>query len=495
MSDFINGRVIRATVFAIGSTLAAAVASDWNQWRGPNRDGIDPSSPPLIDRLPPDGLEPLWLSEKIPAGGNGGWGSPVVTDGKVYLFAHYQVPKAGVKLPPPKFPALKEDEQKRLEPAELQKYEQSRQEEEYARRTASHDVFDVVYCLDATNGQTLWKNEKPSIITDFFHSGTPAVIDHRLYVLGAGAVARCLDADDGHVIWETPLPAKVTREFFMSSFAIADGVAVVLAGRLFGLDTTDGRILWEGDPSKTQGTHSSAAVWQASGGDLFVVNVGGHDTICVRPRDGHELWRVDSQANLSTPVIAGNKLLTLGDSRKKGLRCFEMSADAAKLLWSYQGIADKGSSPLVIDGSVYAQGEQRLACVDLESGKAAWTAELELQNPQYTSLIAADDKIFYAFREVVCFKATPADYELLFHARLDRSGRMATEDSFRRLFAVDDSARGSENSTKVEQKLREQTTGQGPLECASPAISDGRFYVRLNRGLACYDLRTEGTQK
>ena len=117
--------------------FAVAVGSDWNQWRGPNRDGAAPSSPPLIDRLPSEGLKPLWLSEKISAGGNGGWGSPVVAHGKVYLFAHYQMPKVGVKLPPPKYPALKEEEQKRLDPAELQKYEQARQEEEYARRTAS----------------------------------------------------------------------------------------------------------------------------------------------------------------------------------------------------------------------------------------------------------------------------------------------------------------------------------------------------------------------
>ncbi len=29
-------------------------------------------SPPLIEQLPSDGLNPLWLRENIPAGGNGG---------------------------------------------------------------------------------------------------------------------------------------------------------------------------------------------------------------------------------------------------------------------------------------------------------------------------------------------------------------------------------------------------------------------------------------
>jgi outer membrane protein assembly factor BamB len=447
-------------------------------------------SPPLIDRLPADGLKPVWLSENIHGGGNGGWGSPSVANGKVFVFSHYQVPKKGVNLPPPKYPVLKDDERKKLPAAELEEYEKSRQAEERTRRISSHDAFEVVYCLDATNGKTLWKNEKPSVITDFFHSGTPTVFNERLYVLGANSVARCIDAEGGKTIWETPLSAPDKREYFMSSFAVADGIAAILAGHLIGLDAEDGQLVWEGDATTTQGTHSSPAVWHTQHGDRFIVNVAGQETICVIPRDGRELWRVESQSNLSTPVIAGDKLITLGDSRKKGLRCFDMTDQGANLCWAYQRIADKGSSPLVMDGFVYAQGEQRLACLDLETGAEAWTAMLETENPQYTSLVAADQKVFYASRDLTCFKANSADYDLLYSARFDRNRQMGTEDLFRRRIDAELQATNSSTPADVEKKLQEQTTGHGPLDCASPAISQGRLYIRLKNGIACYDLRS-----
>src|SRR5687767_14334266 len=67
-----------------------AFASDWPEWRGPNRNGAAPTSPPLISALPTLGLKPAWKSENLPSGG---WGSPIVADGRVYLFVHYRSQK------------------------------------------------------------------------------------------------------------------------------------------------------------------------------------------------------------------------------------------------------------------------------------------------------------------------------------------------------------------------------------------------------------------
>ena len=58
-------RLAIALVSLAGATVTAA---DWPQWRGPNRDGTAPTSPPLVSALPADGLKPAWLSEKLPGG-------------------------------------------------------------------------------------------------------------------------------------------------------------------------------------------------------------------------------------------------------------------------------------------------------------------------------------------------------------------------------------------------------------------------------------------
>ena len=76
---------------------AEGLASDWPQWRGPNRDGVAPASPKLLDRWPKGGPSLLWKSEWIPACEEGGTGSPVVADGKVFVYANAKLPIGGGK--------------------------------------------------------------------------------------------------------------------------------------------------------------------------------------------------------------------------------------------------------------------------------------------------------------------------------------------------------------------------------------------------------------
>ena len=66
---------------------------------------------------------------------------------------------------------------------------------------------------------------------------------------------------------------------------------------------------------------------------------------------------------------------------------------------------------------------------DLESGEAVWTAELSLNEPRYTSLIAGDGKVFYAFGGLLAFSATADSFEPLFDGKLDNTGLLAVEDN------------------------------------------------------------------
>src|SRR5580692_4311888 len=59
-----------------------AAADDWPQWRGPERNGLGPKSPALVNSLA--GLSPLWLADRIPSGDQGGRGGLVVHAGKLY---------------------------------------------------------------------------------------------------------------------------------------------------------------------------------------------------------------------------------------------------------------------------------------------------------------------------------------------------------------------------------------------------------------------------
>ena len=483
------GRKLCFAAIVLGLSFMDACAGDWNQWRGSNRDGLAVDSPRLIGALPAEGLRPVWKSEAIRSGRAGGWGSPVVAEGKVYLFAHerVQLREPGKK----KYPWLAPEKRTGMSAEEYAEYEVNRRNEDEAHAKA-YQFRELVYCLDGRTGGTLWKNEADSLYSRFPQSGSATVMGDRLYILGAGLHARCLDAQTGNEIWSQRLEGEFRDEFFQSSIAIAEGVVVLMCQGLIGLDVATGKPLWTGDAKALRGSHSSPVVWKHEGRELIVVNVASGRTACVDPRSGEELWRVASAAGVSTPLIVGNRLLTYGNSRKGGLRCFEMSAEGATPVWEFHGTADKGSSPVAVGESVFVQGERKLACVSLETGRAEWSTTLDLSRPQYTSLIAADGKVFYALEGLLCFNASREGFEPLIEAKMDAAGLMAPESVFRArlgLDALEKEPGGLEESVRLLQK----TIGRaGPVACVTPAIAGGRLYLRVSDGIVCYDLRAVG---
>lgn len=486
-------RISLAAALVLCFVSISFAADDWPQWRGPNRDGAAASSPQLITTLPSEGLKPTWVSEKVPGGGNGGWSSPIVADGRVYLFVHHKIKKITGELPKKKFPYLADDKRGGMTPAQYEEYEKNRRAEdvEFGKMFA---FTESLLCLDAASGATIYRKDRTSVYTRFLHSGTPALFEGKLYVLGAGRVARCFDAATGDDVWEKKLPGDFGDEFFMSSFLVLDRTAVVFAGSLFGLDAMTGDILWEGDKEKTKGTHSSPVAYGDGEGALAVANLSGGNTICFEARTGKERWRVKTESNQSTPVVIGNRMLTYGSSRRSGLRCFDISPSEAKEVWTYQRVADKGSSPVVVGDYVYVQGEKRLACVDLKTGDEQWNETLDLATPQYTSLIAVDGKILYAFDGLLCVAAEPREFKTLIDAKFNKAGLMATEADHRKRLKLDEVEKkenGLEESTRIYQR---EIGNNGPLPCASPAIADGRLILRLRDVVACYDLRAMGAE-
>jgi hypothetical protein len=135
-------------------------------------------------------------------------------------------------------------------------------------------------------------------------------------------------------------------------------------------------------------------------------------------------------------------------SAKLGIVAYSLTATGAEQLWT-QPFHDRGASPVVHDGHVYAIGGRktpRAVCVELATGKIAWeetVAQTEISSP-----IIADGKIWYPFGSSLhCWRPTPERYDLLGTAKI-------------------------------------------PIVTAtSPAIADGRIYLRLNDGVGCYDLR------
>ena len=486
--------LLTTALLATSIPTTALVAGDWNQWRGPDRNGVASVSPQLIEQLPAGGLVPLWSVGDIPSAWTGGWGSPVVQNGRAYLFVHSRGKKENLREPKREYPWVEPENRTDWTDEQFEEYEKHRRDEDEAIGKAVYSFQETLYCVDTRSGDTLWKSARDSVYTRFLQSGSPSVVDGKVFVLAAAYTVRSFDAHSGKPIWERRLPGEFRDEFRMASIAVIDGVAIVQAGRLFGIDARSGEVLWEGDAEHTEGSHSSPVSWRDGDDVLVIANASGGKTVCVDPRTGKERWSVDSQAGLSTPVVVGRRLVTFGNSRKKGLRCFDLSTGGAEHVWTYNRIADKGSSPVVVDGNVFVQGERRLACVDLETGEERWTTTLRLKSPQFTSLLAADDKVFYACEGLLAFEATAQAYRPLVDGKFGEDGLLATAKDHRRRLALDELEKQAGGRKKAAELWAKSIGGSGPLECASPAFFDGRLLLRTAKGLTCYDLRVRPRQ-
>ena len=472
----------------LGSQLV--IAADWNQWRGPQRNGATIENRSLMASLPTAGLKPLWISQTdIPSAGSGGWSSPVVAKGRVYLFTHHKIKTGTGQLGKVQFPYLPPEKRTGMTPEKYETYERNRRDEQEKRARFYH-FEEILYCLDARTGKPVWTNKRTSVYTRFPQSGTPAVVNDSILLLGAGRLARCINSRDGQERWRTELPGEFRDQHLQSSFALVGKIAVVLCGNLYGLDLHSGKVLWQTGDSHGRQFHSSPVIWNSADGPRIIVNVDGRNTLCADPHSGKTIWQIRSDANHSTPVVIGNRLLTYGSSRKKGLRCYQLSPQQAELAWTYQGTADPGSSPVVVENHVYVQGERRLACVELVTGKQTWMTQLDLNKPRYTSLVAVNKRVFYTFENVICFAADANRFRQTMNAKINNTGLLAEEASFREQYGIDALEKTTEGQKEAEKVWRKEFRN-GPLPCASPAISAGCLFVRLKNGLACYDLNSD----
>lgn len=482
-------------VLSLAGLLAPGAASntasaDWPQWRGPDRTGFTASGP-LVEKLPSQGLAPLWNFDGLPGGNSGGWSSPVIVGDRVFVYSHTKSKNPSAKqLGPAKYPWLAPEKRTGMTDAEYEEYEVKRRDES-EQRSKAYRYDERMVCLNLDSGDVIWDRSDPSHYTRFTQSGTPCVAGKKVLVLGAARTARCYDLDSGEVVWTRRLPGEFRDEYYSSSFAVTGKVALVCCGPLVALDLEDGTILWQGDEPEDFGSHSSPIVWNAAE-PVAIVNGAGGSTKGYRISDGKKIWEIESGAGRSTPIVAQNILLTYGSSRKSGLTAFDLDPDAPEkepsLRWQFQRAADSGSTPVVRGESVFVQGDKRIAKVNLTDGSTVWQTTMRISNPRYTSLVAAGDQVFYSWEGMLTFDAESETFQTIYDAEIDSDGVLITAEDLRVKLKLDEVA-ASQGLAASEKIWQQKAIKTGPLGCSSPAFSDGRIVVRLRNAVVCYDLR------
>ena len=324
-----------AGVLAVSASCA--LAQDWPQWRGANRDAR--ASGFTAPKTWPKELTQKW---KVSVGS--GDATPALVGNKLYVFV--------------------------------------RQGDD-----------EVIRCLDAVNGKELWQEKYAAQAVSgpaARHPGprsSPTVAEGKIVTIGVGGVLSCVDAAKGKMLWHKDDFSGAWPRFYTSSSPLVTGGLCIaqLGGESNGgivaydLATGNEKWKWTGD-----GTAYASPVLLTVGGTKMVVTLTPKKIVGIGVTDGKLLWEapfpVQGRAyNAATPIVEGATVIYAGSGRGTKAVKIEKTADgfAAKELWSNPDNAVQFNSPVLKGGQIYGISQAGvLFCLDAKDGKTLWTSEL-----------------------------------------------------------------------------------------------------------------------
>jgi outer membrane protein assembly factor BamB len=361
---------------------------------------------------------------------------------------------------------------------------------------------DVMLCLDAATGQTLWQSVLPARGWNFQHhkggpfNMSPAVADGRAFAIGMGTDLHAFDAADGRHLWSQRLggpsidgarmDGQGIQNTHLSATVIAlPGVVVAPQGGTWrGFDPATGAERWN---SALPAAHATLAVWRDGERHVLLGNSGG--IAAIDAADGKELWRAGSgtgEGKVSTVLSSGrglgpNGITVLGDqmlayvderdasdtkgqSNRSFLMSWRLGREAARPLWRVAIPPVNGEHvPVVMHGRwTVVGGGGRIQVRDLGTG--ALVAEQEGPSPQNGGYLQA-------MGDLLLVREDGTHGHASFH-----SYRVAADGAITFLTAA----------------AAFTPMGGGTSSYHHPIyypLGDGRMFLRMADGIYCYDVR------
>ncbi len=345
--------------FVFSQTRASIdINSEWNQYRGPNRDGLS-SEKNLLNKWPTDGPEILW---KVSVG-DGYSGITLFND---RLFTMWDV----------------EDSQ-------------------------------FLFCLNALNGKELWRYQVDSNFVSSWGDGpmaTPVVDDNIVYAVSAQGMLHAVNATDGKLAWKKDLEKEfgfVLPNYGYAPSPLVDGdkLFIQVGGRksytFLALNKKTGELIWHSSITDTPAYSSPIVVTVGEIRQVIFMSTAG--LFCLSPEDGSLFWYYEwesmcpsaGQMNSISPFFIEPDLLFVsgGSGSVTGAASVKLLEEEGQIilqeLWHNQEMNNVFNPSVSLDGYVYGFHGKILRCVDVNNGKVKW----EVKGFGNGSLIAADDKL------------------------------------------------------------------------------------------------------
>lgn len=320
---------------------AQALAADWPQLLGPDRNGVY-AGPALNEAWPAAGPRVVWR-RKVGAGLSG----PVVVQNRVVLF----------------------------------------------HRVANREVIEGI---DASSGKTQWEYGYPTSYRDDFGfdegpRAVPVVANGIVYTFGAEGQLHAVDLASGKKIWseDTMRRFGVAKGFFgaAGSPLVEDGRVIAnIGGKTAGIvafDAKTGTVLWT---ATTDAASYSSGIGATIAGRRVAIFLTRAGLVGLDPSNGQvrfqRPWRARQAAsvNAATPVVSGDQIFI---SAEYGPGAGVLRYDGTKLVdvWSSDDVlSNHYATSVLLDGILYGfHGRQEFGqsfrAVEFRTGKVRWSAD------------------------------------------------------------------------------------------------------------------------
>jgi outer membrane protein assembly factor BamB len=369
--------MMKTALTALASLLlvAPALAQDWPQWRGMNRDAVAKGFDVPSDW--PENLTKKWSTEV-----GDGVATPALVGDRLYV---------------------------------------------HSRQGGD----EVIRCLNAATGAEIWQDKYATPAVRGAASGfsgprsSPAVADGKVVTLGVHGTASCLDAKTGEVLWrKNDFEGDEPRFATSASPMIVDGTALFLLGGglvAYDLASGDARWKWEDD-----GAAYASPVPITVDGVKSVVTPTARNLAIISLADGKTVWMEpysQAQYNATTPIVIGKTVIYAGENRGiTAEKIFKQDDEyTSDYVWYNTDNSLKFNSPVLKDKVLYGfSNADKLFCVNAESGDTTWTADLPggsrgSGRPGFGSVVDAGSVLLALSPagNLVVFQADPEEYKQL----------------------------------------------------------------------------------
>jgi outer membrane protein assembly factor BamB len=290
---------------------------------------------------------------------------------------------------------------------------------------------DTVFCLNAGTGRIAWKYSYRCAQGSYpGPRATPTVHEGVVYTLSREGHLFALDAATGEVLWKKHLVDDLGIQppgwDFAGSVVVAGDRLLLNAGRSgLALDRSTGATIWESGAGP--GGYATPVLAELAGRPSAVI-FGERAAYGVDVADGTVRWSfpwvTGSDVNAADPVVFADRVF-VASAYDKGCALYDVSGSRPAVVWRNNAFNTHFSSFVAMGGSLYGiDGDARipnggvLRCLDVRTGKAAWSAPVG-----FGSLIATRNHlvVLNSTGTIIVAEASSAGYRELARCSLPRN--------------------------------------------------------------------------